>query len=302
MEWADRTKLFLSKLARGETPPPETRDAFAELRQILEAWSMEQIQDDTPWRAAEKWAWFRLFEKLSGEDGERSEDPSAGRVGYLSLFRQPEVYRGRLVTVRGTARLAYRVQAPPNALGIKQYYVFWLRPSGGPNTPLVIYALETPAGFPALPDKDLEAETSELDEDIECTGYFFKRWAYRAHDGLNTTPLVITHQPRWLSSSQQSDGGELPSASQIAVGVLAMFVVAMSITLWVYRATRGSRRWSRVPRGVVPADATVPPVQIEVPTQDTIPPAISEAFATQAKPPQVEGDTTDNEEPNDRSA
>jgi hypothetical protein len=148
-------------------------------------------------RSAERHAWFRLLEKLDGRSLDELESSSTGRVGFVQLFDQPEQYRGQLVTVRGTAHRAYRVRAPENFYGIEHYYVFWLAPAGGPNSPICVYALETPPGFPPLKDKDLDGATTPLEEEMEFTGYFFKRWAYRAQDGLRIAPLVLAKAPRW---------------------------------------------------------------------------------------------------------
>src|SRR5688572_31130096 len=65
---------------------------------------------------------------------------SRGEVAYAQLYRQSGQYRGQVVTVRGTARRAYRVQASKNHLGIEEYFVFWVSPFESADTPLVVYA------------------------------------------------------------------------------------------------------------------------------------------------------------------
>ena len=44
------------------------------------------------------------------------------------------------------------------------------------------------------------AGVSDLDEDVEFTGFFFKRRAYRAMDGTRLTPVVLAKIPRWQPS------------------------------------------------------------------------------------------------------
>ena len=74
-----------------------------------------------------------------------------GRVAYLQLYKQSADYRGKMVTVKGTVRLAYRVAAPANYLGVKEYCVYWLYPAGGPDSPLIVYALHAHQVSPRCP-------------------------------------------------------------------------------------------------------------------------------------------------------
>jgi hypothetical protein len=37
----------------------------------------------------------------------------------------------------------------------------------------------------------------ELNEDVEFTGFFFKRRAYRAKDGTRLIPVLLAKMPRW---------------------------------------------------------------------------------------------------------
>jgi hypothetical protein len=41
-------------------------------------------------------------------------------------------------------------------------------------------------------------DQQKIHERVEVTGYFFKRWVYRAADGLNSVPLIVAATPTWL--------------------------------------------------------------------------------------------------------
>ena len=107
-------------------------------------------------------------------------------IPYLQLFKQPDDYRCRVVSVKGTVKLAYRVAAEPNYLGVNEYVVYVIHPAAGPGSPIIVYALAAPAGFPAIANRDRDGKTTKLDEDVELTGVFFKRWAYQGQDGTYT--------------------------------------------------------------------------------------------------------------------
>ncbi len=135
-----------------------------------------------------------------------------------------------MVTVSGTAELAYHVAAPKNDLGIETYYVFWLRPGDGSDAPIVAYALELPDGFP-----DVGSDQTKLREEMTFTGYFFKRWAYGAHDGIRTAPMILAKRPAWQPTPSILNV-ELPSWQSVLIAVLVIALVAIRIAFWVYRA------------------------------------------------------------------
>ena len=214
------------------------RGSRVESLPALTAAELAKIEDDTVWRPAEREPWFKLFASLQQMSPEQLQKSTATNVGFVQLFRQPSAYRGQLVTIRGQVRLVYHVQAPQNELGITGYYVFWIRPKGGSNSPLVVYSLELPAGFPEVPDKDLDARTLEIDESVTFTGYFFKRWAYRARGGLHTAPMLLARVPLWVPTPDQAEQIELPDPLTIAIAIALLVGVALLITWWAYRSSQ----------------------------------------------------------------
>lgn len=174
------------------------------------AGQLAQVKDDTVWRPEERAAWFSLVDRLQQENEQELRDESLGVVGFVQLFRQSSEYRGRLVTVRGTAKLAYRVPAARNELGVQEYCLFWLQPEDGTNLPIVVYALEPPVGFPPL-----TRQQTALHEPLEVQGYFFKRWVYEAKDGLNSVPVLVAQRPAW---------NPLPAPSQTVTNRLVQWL------------------------------------------------------------------------------
>jgi len=206
-------------------------EALDHLQATLDQLALANIRDDMVWRPAEQTAWFRILEKLQRADPRNLAAESVGTVGFVQLFRQPDEYRGRVVTVKGTAELAYRVKAPQNDLGISGYYVFWLRPADGSDSPIVVYSLELPDRFPAIGD-----DHTQLNEDVAFTGYFFKRWAYGARDGIRTAPLLVAKSPTWHFVPADSTRG-FPSPQIAAAAILAVALLAIGIAAWAYRTS-----------------------------------------------------------------
>lgn len=173
------------------------------------------VRDDAPFRGDAKPAWFALCAVLkSTPQGELAAN-SMGNVTYLQLADQPDVYRGRLVTIGGRARRAVYVEEAENDEGIAGYYQTWLQPAETGSDPVVVYVLELPEGFPI---------GEEIDEAVEVTGFFFKRWAYLAQDGIRTAPLLAARTVNWRPAAARPVA-ELPVWPIVVAGGLALCLV-----------------------------------------------------------------------------
>lgn len=203
------------------------------LRQFLDEVTFAAIRDNTVSRAAEKAVWFRWLARLRDTAPEVLRSESVGPTGYLPLFKQPRDYRGKVVTVRGVIHLAYRVAAPKNRVGISHYFLCWLRPAGGPNSPIVVYSLELPPGFPPVKDKFEEGGMTPLHEEVEFTGLFFKRWAYQTARDIQVAPLVLAKVPRWQAPVVAADPG--PSWATIAAALAVAGATGIGLVLIALR-------------------------------------------------------------------
>lgn len=233
--WQNQTAL-LKSISEDDGKPKSKPDDWRELQTHLDAIAHGLIRDNTVWRYEEKYAWFRIFESWLNEPTQKTQNANADRVGYIELFDQTDEYRGKPVTLSGTVKLAYRVSAPRNDLGITEYTVLWVKPTGGPNSPIVVYSLEPPADFPKLKHKEKDGETSTLNhEPIEVTGTFFKRWAYRAQDGSRVAPMVLASTFEWQGEVPVDTGPVLPSVAVmiITIVLLAVAAILIAVVVWV---------------------------------------------------------------------
>lgn len=165
-------------------PLPPNERHFPGLRAEL----LETVRDDTIFRGAEHEAWFHLWQLLSEHSPSQLREASTGRASFAQLFQQTELYRGELVTVRGTMRRAIWKPAARNQVGIEGYYQTWLQPDDSPTTPLVVYCLALPESFPR--GEDIRAE-------VAVTGFVFKRWAYEAQDAIRIAPVLLARTVDW---------------------------------------------------------------------------------------------------------
>ena len=148
-EWNRHIKESLQAAANLDKVSEEVRKDLAGLQLLLDELALAQVPDNTmSLKPRHQETWYRLLDILSHTSHEELQTTSIGRVGVLQLAQQPQNYRGKVVTIRGTARLANWIKAPANIYGIKHWYVFWVRPIGGSPQPYTVYTLEVPKGFP----------------------------------------------------------------------------------------------------------------------------------------------------------
>ncbi|MEX2138829.1 MAG: hypothetical protein WD894_06180 [Pirellulales bacterium] len=187
------------------------------------------VRDDTPWiRSAEIDAWLNVWNALARSTDEVVERRSAGAVGFLELFQQPRTFRGKAVTIRGSARQATYVDAADNSQGIDGYYRVIIRPESGPPEPVFLYTLELPADFPT---------GEEIRTDIEATGIFFKRMVYPTKDNaeLRRAPVVMARTLTWR---QPVAAGDSSGGSFIGVLVALVALGVGGLMVATYWATR----------------------------------------------------------------
>lgn len=232
--WNERLKEALAAAVDPAGLSEAQREELARFQLLFDELSMEAIRDDTVIsRPAEVDAWFRLIELLKNAPEAKLADASVPRVGFRQLFEQPDEYRGQLVRIRGKAKRGYHVVAPKNIVGVEGYYVFVLLPAGGPTSPILVYSLATPEGFPEIKDKDIDKEVTELNESVEFTGYFYKRTAYLAQDGTRVAPVVLAKKPIWTPEQPKGDP-QLPHWLQLLGGVLLAAAIGVVVAAWVY--------------------------------------------------------------------
>jgi len=189
---------------------------------------LDSICDDEPFRYGERDAWFHLLEILQKTPEATLRESSTGRATFVQLYQQSKEYRGELVTLRGTLVRAHHLPAPRNDYGIDGYYQVWLQPEDNRSFPMVIYCLDLPEGFPT---------GMTLSEEAEITGFFFKRWAYKASDTIRSTPVTLARTVHWYRRPEVA-GGPPGGVLVVVLMIAGAAAVALVVVGYVYLRTR----------------------------------------------------------------
>ena len=121
--------------------------------------------------------------------------------------------------------------ARKNQCGIAGYYVFWVMPAGGPDSPLVVYSLDVPQGFPKIDTKS--DQPTAVHEDVEFTGFFFKRWVYSSKSGIRLAPLLVAGAPRWQASP--ADLRKPPDLTTVLAIVVGCAIGGVLVAVYAYK-------------------------------------------------------------------
>jgi len=183
--------------------------------------ALAKVEDSSPFRASDFEAWSQIFDNMRAANAQDLSVKHAPLVQFGQLFQQSKLYRGKLVTIQGTVRRC--VKLPPNSLderagNLWQLWVF----SGGDNSPIVIYSMNLPEGFPV---------GSEIHETVSLQAVYFKKWVYAAQGGTMTAPLLLARNVNWQAPAvveREITGFE------IAVGVGCTLIGAVVLTGFIW--------------------------------------------------------------------
>lgn len=185
---------------------------------------LEAVRDDTVFfNSAEKKAWFHLVEVLEHSGADRLKAASTGKVSWRQLFDQPSAYRGELVTVTGLLRRVNEEKPRREEAAIQRYYKTWLQPDDNPTSPMIVYCLELPEGFPI---------GLKIKEAVTITGVFFKRTAYQAQGKIWLAPLLVAKTLTWKRAVAQQETSAEPAPLWLIALIAAAFGLIVARLLW----------------------------------------------------------------------
>ncbi len=166
----------------------------------------------------------------------------------VPLFNDPKSQLGRLVALRGTARLVEEVFVDePDIVaqyGVDHYYQLMLFTDDSQGNPLTFCVRELPEGMP-------HGNIPRYGESVLVAGFFFKTWSYpvrrqsdealspgESKTRLQLSPLLIGRSLVWHPPPKPTD----QTRANVIVG--GLFIAAM-IVVWVvaWQSMRRERRW-----------------------------------------------------------
>ena len=188
---------------------------------------LSQVEDKTYFRPLEQEAWFFLFDKLQKTKKQEISAKSVGEVTYAQLHKQPDAYRGQVVTIRGTVMREEAEPAGENQLGIESFHRLWILPYGGGPSLFVTYCLELPPGFP---------RGEKRQSAVTVTGYFFKNWSYSWEGGLALAPVVLAESFAWHQPVSRKRSTSV-STIQLVSALVATCLFGLIVAWLAYRHT-----------------------------------------------------------------
>lgn len=237
--------------------------------------SLADVADGSVWRGSDFPAFYHLLAAAAERAG-RPHDPSppGPLVGVLPLLQQPDIYRGRGVSVRGRVARATRREAAANEHGLRHYWELWLRPHDGSDRPLLAIVPEARGDAEGehgvgFDPRQLASRASLSDGPwVSVDGWFLKRLAYRSAAGVELTPVVIGRivaadrpsaiagdgpaGPRDPGGSRADESPPSPPGrlGAIAAGVLGAILIGVGLGwLAVWRGAADTARLRRLRAG-----------------------------------------------------
>lgn len=175
----------------------------------LDADALKTVLDNSYWVAGDLKAWQNIVAILKDVPQSQLNKYSFGHVPYVQLKSDPKTFRGVIVNIKGNARQCIPIKQNSKDVDIEYIYQIALSPDSSPSEPIIINALSIPPGFPT--GENIEPQR------IDCTGFFFKRWAYPSQKDVMTAPLIMAKGFTWQEPIQSAQGQGEPSGWIIAV-------------------------------------------------------------------------------------
>jgi len=143
-----------------------------------------------------------ILDKVRTLSSEQLDVEAMKDVVHASLIQDPDNYRGRLITLRGTLwRYGPAARGDPDD-STDDVYEAWMFTSDSGNRPYRWLLVEPVSGV---------SPGDQLDVEVEVTGYFVKRYAYLTGDGTNVAPMLVGRTMRVVRTAPvalpESDSG-----------------------------------------------------------------------------------------------
>lgn len=169
-------------------------------RTLYDSSILDPVRDKTVGiRPEESEAYYQLLYTAAHEDAQGAierarrfwEDRKAVHAEFsdiehphlADLFKNPEAYRGQVITQTGYVRRIVSYDAGENDFGIEKLYEAWIYPESGQSNPIVVVFTVPPSGAMRVGEG--------LDYHVGLTGYFFKLYGYQAQDTTRLAPLIL---------------------------------------------------------------------------------------------------------------
>ncbi len=162
-------------------PPPADRTAAQGAR--LPAEWLEDV-DDTKLgiRAEEAPSYYRILAHASRLDEQHLQREARRDLLHVNLIRDPQLHRGKLLSIQGTARRILPIDVNENDYGVREAYEVWLTT---PDSGIDPWRIVTTQLDPRLPVGE------QVAVQVQATGFFYKQYSYASQGGMHVAPLLL---------------------------------------------------------------------------------------------------------------
>lgn len=216
-------------------PPPDTAaslDGGATINPVL----LEPIRDNTlGLEPDDRHAYFYILwlcreigtdaiaqfarafrEERRAADPRYSQRPVSEFPVFVDVFRHPEAYRGRPVTLHGYFRRLVKFEPGENDLGVRHVYEGWIYTEDSQSNPAVVIFTRKPDGLPIGGD---------ITEEVQFSGYFLKMYGYEAQDTTRKAPLFIAGEVQWFPHRPANATWPVPPWVYVATAMVVLLAV-----------------------------------------------------------------------------
>jgi len=224
-----------------DTPTPTPESVAAAV--VVPAEDLVKISDDSVGlRGEESGPYHRILARARDVPHEYLETV-ARNAAFSVLQKQPEYYRGRVISVTGSLRRLMKFPIRENDEGIIELYEALVFTADSGTTPYRIRLTTPPSGLPI-------GRLINPPVPVRVVGYFFKRDQYIVEEDLrvHSAPMLLAQRIDRLSDvSPGSTRLRTSDADRLswAVTLLGIVVVGIALTmLWTWRTRTGNRRFA----------------------------------------------------------
>jgi len=178
-----------------------------------------KLAQETP-KSNLKEAADKLQEQRRKANPKYAHVPAKDFPQFVDLFENPDVYRGRAVSLRGTIRRLTKYDPGKNNQGIKEVYEGWIYTADSNSNPAVVIFTSKP------PELVLGAD---ITDEIRATGYFFKIYDYQSQGGPGKAPMLLAGTVDWHPGPRSF---VFPPISRPVYVILTLTLLVLGYGMW----------------------------------------------------------------------
>lgn len=199
---------------------------------------LKKVADNTgSIRVQESEAYYAILGLVRDLPPEELAAASQDSLAYTALVDNPELYRGQIISVRGTLQLAYKLPAVPNSSQVGDTWEAWVLTTDSGRRPYRVVALNIPEDFPV---GDVQRDGMH----VTLTGYFFKSYGYPRQDGSSqVAPLLLVRDIHKASAPTGISSTSLSEYLPYLLGGLLTLGAAAGLVIW--RVRKSDKQFER---------------------------------------------------------